>query len=165
MADGMTKNFTPDAQRVLALARKSSDQHKHGYIGSEHIADGLVMLDWKGHFPVWRRLQFNIGSFQKRLLESLPPGNALGIGNIPYTAEVKKLLAMSVRVADRLGHDSIGPEHLLLAFFDLDTPATGLFQSMGLTRTSVEEAVLAELQLRAANRAAQLAAADRPRNR
>lgn len=153
MAEGMTKNFTPDAQRVLALARKSSDQHKHGYIGSEHIADGLVMLDWKGHFPVWRRLQFNIGSFQKRLLESLPPGNALGIGNIPYTAEVKKLLALSVRAAERFGHNWVGTEHFLLAFFDFDTPVSKLFESMGLTRSSVEAAVLAELQRRAANRA------------
>ena len=68
---------------------------------------------------------------------------------------------MSVRAAERLSHDWVGTEHFLLAFFDLDTPASGLFQSMGLTRASVEEVVLAELQLRAANRAtAQLAAAD-----
>ena len=161
----MMKNFTPDAQQVLMLARSSADKHKHNYIGPEHIADAMVRRDLAVHGSAWRRLQFDVASFHRRLLESMPAGNAHGIGNIPYTAEVKKLLAMSVRVADRLGHDSIGPEHLLLAFFDLDTPATGLFQSMGLTRTSVEEAVLAELQLRAANRAAQLAAADRPRNR
>jgi ATP-dependent Clp protease ATP-binding subunit ClpA len=153
MADEMMKNFTPDAQQVLMLARSSADKHQHNYIGPEHIADAMVRRDLAVHGSAWRRLQFDVASFHRRLLESMPAGNALGIGNIPYTAELKKLLALSVRAADRLGHDWVGTEHFLLAFFDFDTPVSGLFESMGLTRTSVEEAVLAELQLRAANRA------------
>jgi ATP-dependent Clp protease ATP-binding subunit ClpA len=160
MAGGLMNNFNPDAQWVLASARSSADKHRHNHIGPEHIADALVMRDWAVHYSAWRRLQFDIRSFHNRLLESMPQGNHIGIGNIPYTAEVKMLFALSAHAARRLGHDWVGTEHFLLAFFDFDTPVSGLFESMGLTRASVEEAVLAELELRAANRAAQLSARD-----
>jgi len=150
MADGL-KNFDTEAQWVLMSARRSADKHQHNYIGPEHIADALVTRDQGVHFAAWRMLRFDVGSFHKRLLDCVPQGNAIGIGNIPYTAELKKLLALSVKEATRLNHDWVGTEHFLLSFFDFDTPVSRLFQSMGLTRVAVEEAVLAELQLRATN--------------
>jgi ATP-dependent Clp protease ATP-binding subunit ClpC len=151
MAEGL-KNFDTEAQWLLMSARHSADKYQHNYIGPEHIADALVMRDRAVHFAAWRMLQFDVGSFHKRLLESMPHGNAIGIGNIPYTAEVKKLLALSVKEATRLNHDWVGTEHFLLSFFDFDTPVSGLFQSMGLTRVAVEEAVLAELHRRGEER-------------
>ena len=151
MADGL-RNFDWEAQQVLALARSSADKHQHNYIGPEHVADAMVMRDHAVHFSAWRMLEFDIGSFHERLLESMPLGKAIGIGNIPYTAETKKLLCLSAKEAERLGHDWVGTEHFLLAFFDFDTPVSTLFKSMGLTHVAVEEAVLAELQLRASER-------------
>jgi len=149
MADGL-RDFDWEAQQVLALARRSADKHQHNYIAPEHIADAMVKRDRAVHFAAWRMLEFDSNSFHKRLLESMPQGGSIGIGNIPYTPEVKKLFAVSVKEAARLGHDWVGTEHFLLAFFGVDTPVSALFQSMGLTHVAVEEAVLAELEQRSA---------------
>ncbi|HTA31562.1 MAG TPA: Gfo/Idh/MocA family oxidoreductase, partial [Candidatus Cybelea sp.] len=39
------RNFTPRAQRVLALARKEADRFNHNFVGTEHVLLGLIALN------------------------------------------------------------------------------------------------------------------------
>ena len=43
MIEGMN-NFTPRAQRALALARKEAERFNHNYVGTEHLLLGLIKL-------------------------------------------------------------------------------------------------------------------------
>src|SRR6267143_2501860 len=41
---GAMNNFTPRAQKVLALARKEADRFHHNFVGTEHLLLGLIQL-------------------------------------------------------------------------------------------------------------------------
>src|ERR1043166_2515904 len=142
-------NFTPRAERVLALARKIADELKNGCVDVEHIALGMLRLHEGVHTEVWRRLNFNDEKFDRELQEiiakkTLPPPPTKG-NNIPYTPEVKKLLALAGKEAKALNHSYVGTEHYLLAIFRLGTEVSQLLNTQGLTRDIALGEILKEL--------------------
>ena len=61
------------------------------------------------------------------LASGLPPQDVDVPDLIPYDAASRGLLELTNREALRLGHDHVGPEHILLALLELeDSPMFGL---------------------------------------
>ncbi len=59
---------------------------------------------------------------------------------VPYDAEAKRVLTLTVRTALRLGHNYVGTEHILLALLEAEA-GTGLLAGLGLTAEASEAAV------------------------
>ncbi len=106
----MFQRFTDRARRVVVLAQHEARTLDHGYIGTEHILLGLIdegqgvaataltsmgiSLD-----EMRRAVQDTIGRGAEPLPES---------GHIPFTPRAKKVLELSLRESQQLGHTYIG---------------------------------------------------------
>lgn len=68
-----------------------------------------------------------------------------------FTLRAQKLLAVAVEQAQRLGHNFVGTEHLLLALLaDPDSVASKVLADVGVTSAAVEERVIAAMPRTAA---------------
>lgn len=108
-------NFNLRAQVTLALARKEADRMHHGYCGSEHLLLGVINL---GQGPIVKALEtLKLDIYRARAAAE----SVISLGKvkeplkeIPYTPRVKVCLARAGKEAEKLGHEFIGAEHILL---------------------------------------------------
>src|ERR1700681_1046525 len=109
----MMNNFTPRAQRVLALASKEAKRFNHNYVGTEHLLLGLIKLGEGVAVNVLQKMGVDLEIVRMEVekhVGSHPETNM--IGNIPYTPRVKKVLALASKEAKALNHSYVGTEHI-----------------------------------------------------
>ncbi len=108
-------NFTPRAQQVLQLARKEADRFNHGYVGTEHVLLGLIVLGHGVAVNALQALGIDLASVRLEVEKAVGTGpETKTIGNIPFTPRAKKVLALSASEARGLSHSYVGTEHILL---------------------------------------------------
>jgi ATP-dependent Clp protease ATP-binding subunit ClpC len=109
----MFERFTDGARRVVVLAQEEARMLNHNYVGSEHLlaalasdtgtagkalaATGVTVREVRGH----------IGEIVGRGLSPVA-------GHLVFTPRAKGVLEQALRTALQIGHNYIGPEHLLL---------------------------------------------------
>ena len=110
----MFERFTDRARRIITLSQEQARSFNHNYIGTEHILLGI--LDEKESIAAQALVSSRIELDEARqlLLDIIGLGGTPATGHIPFTPRVKKILDLSLREALQLGHNYIGPEHLLL---------------------------------------------------
>ena len=110
----MFERFTDRARRVVVLAQEEARRLDHNHIGTEHLLLGLLR---EGDGVAARALSaLHISLDQARLeIEGIiGRGRRPSSDHIPFTPRAKKVLELSLREAQQLGHAYIGTEHLLL---------------------------------------------------
>jgi ATP-dependent Clp protease ATP-binding subunit ClpA len=76
---------------------------------------------------------------------------ALGVGSgapdrhLPFSADSRRLLALTLREALRLGHNYVGTEHILLGLLNDEGRLGALLAEAGVTHVRSEELVLQAL--------------------
>jgi hypothetical protein len=140
-------NFTPRAQRVLALARKEADRFNHNFVGTEHVLLGLVALGQGTAVTVLLRMGVNLSSLRAEVEKQVGTGpDCQKVGNIPYTPRVKKVLALAASEAKALHHTYVGTEHILLGLLsEGDGVAARVLKNLNVEIEKVREHVLREL--------------------
>jgi len=109
------ERFTDRARRVVVLAHEEARTLEHDRIGTEHILLGLIA---EGHGVAATALgALGIGPQEVRsqVQEIIGQGQHAPASHIPLTPRAKKVLELSPREAQQLGHNYIGTEHILLA--------------------------------------------------
>ena len=140
----MFQRFTDRARRVVVLAQHEARTLDHDYIGTEHILLGLIdegqgvaataltsmgiSLD-----EMRRAVQDTIGRGAEPLPES---------GHIPFTPRAKKVLELSLRESQQLGHTYIGTEHILLALIREEGVGAQLLAGAGVDLNRARQQVL-----------------------
>jgi hypothetical protein len=98
-------NFTPRAQKVLALARQEADLFHHNFVGTEHLLLGLISLGQGTAVAVLQKMGLDLESVRQEVKKQVGLGPDQRIfGNIPYTPRVKKVLALAAKEAHTLQH-------------------------------------------------------------
>ena len=59
---------------------------------------------------------------------------------IPFSSEMRQLLHHAADEARDLEHEHVGTEHLLLGLLHIDSPATALLESRGVSAETIREA-------------------------
>jgi ATP-dependent Clp protease ATP-binding subunit ClpC len=114
-SDDNINNFTQRAEQALKLAHAEALRLGHNYIGTEHLLLGLILLGEGVAVMVLNKLGVNLQLLRKEVEKAVGKGTTTKPSeSLPFTARVKKVLALSAHEARRLGHDYIGTEHLLL---------------------------------------------------
>ncbi|MET8141298.1 Clp protease N-terminal domain-containing protein [Sphaerisporangium sp. NPDC005288] len=143
--------YTTRARSVVVASQEEARQSGHGHIASEHLLLGLL------HEPdaLAGRAITEQGVPLERVREAAlaslgptgeRPAGQEGAGEVAFTAESKKVLALTVREALRLGHNYIGTEHLLLALLSTEEdPAAQVLAALGVTPQASEASILAAL--------------------
>lgn len=111
----MFERFTNRARRVLVVAQTEARSLGHSFIRPEHVFLGLLEGDGVAAKVLARhgvQLELARETFAASIASS---EEAKHTANVPFSAEAKRTLELSLREALRLGHNYIGTEHILLA--------------------------------------------------
>ncbi|MBW3604289.1 MAG: hypothetical protein KY460_05115 [Actinobacteria bacterium] len=110
----MFERFTDRARRVVVLAQEEARMLNHNYIGTEHLLLGLIHEEDGIAARVLASLGVEQDLARDRVEEIIGRGETEPGGHIPFTPRAKRVLELSLREAQQLGHNYIGTEHLLL---------------------------------------------------
>jgi ATP-dependent Clp protease ATP-binding subunit ClpA len=139
----MFERFTERARRAVAQAQEEARMLDHGYIGTEHILLGLLR---EGEGVAARALQslgIRLDAVRQQVEEIIGRGQQAPSGHIPFTPRAKKVLELSLREAQKLGHNYIGTEHILLGLLrEGDGVAAQVLVNLGADQNRVRQQVI-----------------------
>jgi len=140
-------NFTPRAQRALALARREADRFNHNFVGTEHLLLGLIKLGQGTAVAVLRKMGLNLETVRMEVEKVVGAGpDQKMVGSIPYTPRVKKVLALAGKEAKALNHTYVGTEHILLGLLrEGDGVAARVLTNFGVKVEKTRQEILQEL--------------------
>ena len=110
----MFEKFTDRARRVVVLAQEEARMLDHNYIGTEHILLGLIHEGHGVAAGALESLGISLEDVRQNVVEMIGRGQEAPSGHIPFTPRSKKVLELSLRESQQLGHEYIGTEHILL---------------------------------------------------
>lgn len=130
----MQENYTQSAAAVKRLAKRAAKSGGHGYIGSEHLLIGLIREE-KG--TAGALLRAHHAEYQKvsGLIDRLvaPDGEAAGQNGEGWTPRAVSILSDASFLAQLLGDEAVGTEHILLAILrDAQCVAARLLHTLGV---------------------------------
>ena len=142
----MFERFTESARQVVVLAQEEARVLKHGYIGTEHILLGLLRSE-QGFPPgLLEHLDITLDRVRADVRRIVGTGEGVISGQIPFTPRAKKVMELTLREALSLGHQQIGPEHILLGLLrEGEGVATGILRDVGADAETLRHEVLRSL--------------------
>jgi Clp amino terminal domain, pathogenicity island component len=111
----MFERFTDRARRVVVLAQQEARMLNHNYVGTEHLLLGLIHEGQGVAARALESLGVSLEAVRQQVEEIIGQGQETLSGHIPFTPRAKKVMELSLREAQQLGHHFIGTEHILLA--------------------------------------------------
>jgi hypothetical protein len=140
-------NFSPRAQRVLALAREEALLFNHNFIGTEHVLLGIISLGQGTAVAVLRKLGINQETVRAEVEKFVGRGpEQRAASKMPYTPRAKKVLALAITESRQLHHDYTGTEHILLGLLrEGNGVAARVLKTLGMDLESTRQNVLREL--------------------
>lgn len=116
----MFERFTPRARRVIVLAQDAARDMGHAKIRPEHLV--LALGQGEGlAASAMTQVGVDATALRQRVASLYPSKPAAKkIDKVPFSAEAKKCMELSLRAALALGHNYIGTEHL---FFGVERQA------------------------------------------
>jgi ATP-dependent Clp protease ATP-binding subunit ClpA len=135
--------FTERARRTLSLAQEESQRFNHNYVGTEHLLLGLVRVEDGVSAKVLANLGVELSKVRSTVEFIIGRGDRIVLGDIGLTPRAKKVIELAMDEARRLGHHSIGTEHILLGLVrEHDGIAGGVLESLGVALERVREETL-----------------------
>jgi ATP-dependent Clp protease ATP-binding subunit ClpC len=139
----MFERFTDRARRVIVLAQEEARMLCHGYIGTEHILLGLIHEGEGVAARALVSLGISLDAVRQQVEEIIGQGEQAPSGHIPFTPRAKKVLELSRREAEQLGHNYIGTEHILLGLIrEADGVAAQVLVKLGADLNRVRQQVI-----------------------
>jgi hypothetical protein len=143
--------FTDRARRVMAASQQAARDHHHDYVGTEHLALGLLHEPDGLAARAIERLGVTTSAVHQALVAALPQATVTGkvAEDIPpLTPKAKQALRLALRDALRRQHNYIGTEHLLMGVLEEGEGLGAVtLNGLGITTDRVSEqidALLAE---------------------
>ena len=125
--------FTERAKSVLDLAQAAATELGHGYVGSEHILLGLSREGGGVAAKVLRESGLDNRIILDLIDKNIGRGGQGEILPQGLTPRAKRVIELAVTEANRLGHNYIGTEHLLMGILrEHDSVASKLIISTGV---------------------------------
>jgi len=139
--------FDLTARRVVVLAQEEAKSFRHDYIGTGHLLLGLIQVE-SAAARILHSLDVNLKVVRQRIKEGNGTSRHEMSGPISFTPRAKRVLQLSLAEAQRLRHDYIGAEHLLLSLIHDDQGvAAQMLIEMGADLASIRRRVGRELDL------------------
>jgi ATP-dependent Clp protease ATP-binding subunit ClpA len=139
---GLTRTENGDAQRLLAQLGVSHDEVR-AELDRIRRRGGISDAD----VEALTEFGIDVEQIVERIEQTHGPGalanggNRVRRGHIPFTAEAKKTLELSLREAVKLGDKHLGQEHILLALVQQKGAVADLLAARGIDYLTVRRAV------------------------
>ncbi|WP_112466193.1 Clp protease N-terminal domain-containing protein [Streptomyces triticisoli] len=110
----MFERFTESARRATVLSHSEAQFFGHSHIGTEHVLSGLVFEDYGVAAEVLRSFGLSLKAVRQQIEKLKGPEKYVGPESLPFSPRAKAALQAALTESLKLGHNYIGPEHLLL---------------------------------------------------
>jgi ATP-dependent Clp protease ATP-binding subunit ClpC len=138
----MFERFTDRARRVVVLAQEEARMLNHDHIGTEHILLGLIHEGEGVACRALRSLGVSLEAVRGRVQETVGEGTSAPTGHITFTPRAKKVLELSLKECQQLGHHYIGTEHILLGLIREGGVGAKTLNAMGISLDGVRQQVI-----------------------
>lgn len=128
----MYERFTDRARKVMQLANQEAQRWNHDKLDTQHLLVALVKEDTGIAAHVLEDLGVELGELRKVCETIVPPGpEAITMGKLPQTEDMKGVIQQAIKEAERLDHNYVGTEHLLLALCNYVKVGGGFISARG----------------------------------
>ena len=143
----MFERYTERARRVLFFARYEASQLGSISIETEHLLLGLIREGKGLTSRIFARSNLSLEHIRKQIESRTVFREKVSTSvEIPFSGESKRLLQFAAEEADRLLHNYIGTEHLLLGILREErSVAASILMEKGMRLNSVREHIVALL--------------------
>ena len=147
----MFERYTERARRVLFFARYEATQLGSTSIETEHLLLGLIREGKGLTSRIFARSHLSLESIRKEIEGRIVIRDQVSTSvEIPLSVESKRVLTFAAEEAERLVHNYIGTEHILLGILrEEKSVAASILQERGLRINTVREDIVQELNQKA----------------
>jgi ATP-dependent Clp protease ATP-binding subunit ClpC len=140
----MFERYTERARRVIFFARYEASQLGSSSIETEHLLLGLIREGKGLTSRLFSKSQLSMDSIRKEIEgRALYREKVSTSVDIPLSTESKRVLGYAAEEAERMLHNYIGTEHILLGLMREDAcVAAGILQEKGMRLGSVREDIV-----------------------
>jgi ATP-dependent Clp protease ATP-binding subunit ClpC len=144
----MFDRFTSRSKQVVKLAKREALKLNHSYLGTEHLALGLMKLGQGIAVNVLRNLNIEYDTLLAEVELVVGYGPEIQVyGDPALSGKCKKCFELANEEALALNHNYVGTEHLLLALIRLqDGVAAQILENLGVNLKEVRKEILKELE-------------------
>ncbi|WP_207394132.1 Clp protease N-terminal domain-containing protein [Actinomadura formosensis] len=136
--------WTPRAQAILVACQDEARAAGHNYVGTEHIVLALLSQP-QGLAAKALAEKTTPERLRAAMSEVFGPRSDDLSGEFPYTPRGTRAIELSVREAQRLGHDYVGTEHILLGVLaEQHGVGAQVLRRLGVDQRGVEEWLAAQ---------------------
>src|SRR4030081_847248 len=140
----MFERYTERARRVLFFARYEASQLGSISIETEHLLLGLIREGKGLTSRIFARSHLSLENIRKEIEGRTVFREKVSTSvEIPFSAETKRVLQFAAEEADRLLHNYIGTEHLLLGILREErSVAASILMEKGMRLHTVREDIV-----------------------
>jgi len=139
----LAQYFTPRSQRIITLAHQSAIDFKHSHLGTEHMLVGMISEGYGVAAAVLRNNGVYLQKVKDQIAILVPPSDNPLNKDLPWTPSMDRMIALSSRASQELGHNYIGTEHLLIGLLrDGEDIGCHIVARLGLNPADLIEEVL-----------------------
>jgi ATP-dependent Clp protease ATP-binding subunit ClpA len=137
------ERYTPRARNVVVGSQNAAHLRGNDTITTGHLLLGLLQEQASVGYVI---LKAHVApdTLREAVMATLPPKADQVPALVPFDADAKKVLELTVREALRLGHNYVGTEHILLALLEHED-GDGLLTSLGIDKATTEAEIVAAL--------------------
>jgi ATP-dependent Clp protease ATP-binding subunit ClpC len=137
------ERFTDRARRSIVLAQEEARLLNHNHLGTEHLLLGLIHQGDGVAAKTLESLGISLADARTQVEVTIGRGGQAPADHIPFTPRAKKVLELSLREAQQLGHNYIGTEHILLGLVrEADGVAALVLRNLGTDLARVRQQVV-----------------------
>jgi ATP-dependent Clp protease ATP-binding subunit ClpC len=142
----MFEHFTDKAIKAIMLAQEEARRLGHNLVGTEQILLGLIAEGTSIAASVLKEMGVTVDAARTEVEKIIGRGSGFTPPEIPFTPKAKRVFEQSFKEARQLGHNHIGPEHLLLAIVkDKDGVAAKVLDNLNVDPSEVRSRLIRAL--------------------
>ena len=139
----MFERYTERARRALFYARYEVSHLGGRAIETDHLLLGLLREAKGVTSDIFERAELRLDAVRADVQRRMTGGELVSTSvEIPFSEETKRILNWAVSESDRLAHNYIGTEHLLLGILcEPQTAAGQIMTERGIKRAALREEI------------------------
>ncbi|MFB6275412.1 MAG: ATP-dependent Clp protease ATP-binding subunit [Halothece sp.] len=128
----MFEYFTDKAIKAVVLAQEEARRMKQNLVGSEQVLLGLIAEESSDAAKILNQFGVKLKD-ARQIIEGLVGSGSDNVpANIPFTPRAKRIFEQALQIARQKSHESILPEHILLAMTQEEGVATKVLNQLGV---------------------------------
>lgn len=138
----MDGHFSDRVSEIIKISREEAIRLGHDYIGTEHLLLGIIREGDNTALKILHKLDGDIDEIVSEIENTVGPGRAVTINNIPLTKQAEKVLRVASFEAKLYKSNVIGSEHLLLSLLrDEDNLSAKIMNKFNITYETATKAL------------------------